>query len=95
MPSTVTTQKKDIIKTEEDEENYRNNNICRFSEHEIFDDKIRDHCLLTGNYKGPTHQICNINVTQKHSILSPIVFHNFSNYDYPFFKKLFDEKNKN
>ena len=40
--------KKDIIMTEKDEEDYRNNNFCRFCEKEIISDKVRDHCHLTG-----------------------------------------------
>ena len=36
--------KKDIIMTEEDEEDYRNKNICRFREKEVITDKVRDHC---------------------------------------------------
>ena len=36
--------KKDIIMTEEDEEDYKNDNICRFCEKEILSDKVRDHC---------------------------------------------------
>ena len=35
---------KDIIMTQEDEEDFRNNNICRFCEKEILSDKVRDHC---------------------------------------------------
>ena len=30
--------------TEEDEEHYRNNSICRFFERNIESDKVRDHC---------------------------------------------------
>ena len=33
---------------EEDEEDYRINNICRFCEKNIQSDKSRDHCHLTG-----------------------------------------------
>ena len=40
--------KKDIIMTEEDEEDYRNNKICRFYEKFNESDKVRDHCHLTG-----------------------------------------------
>ena len=84
---------KDIIMTQEDEDDYRNNNICRFCEKEIITDKIRDHCHLTGNYRGPAHNTCNINVTQKQSNFIPFIFHNFSNYDcHMFFKKLVDKK---
>ena len=78
----------------EDEEEYRINNICRFFEKNIESDKVRDHCHLTGNYRGPAHSICNINFTQDHSNFIPFIFQNFSNYDcHMFFKKLVDKKN--
>ena len=84
---------KDIIMTDEDEEDYRKNNICRFCEKNIESDKVRDHCHLTGKYRGPAHSNCNINVTQKQSNFIPFIFHNFSNYDcHMFFKKLVDKK---
>ena len=54
--------RKDIIMTEEDEENYRNNINCRFCEKEKLSDKFRDLCHLTGKYRGPAHSNCNINV---------------------------------
>ena len=80
--------------TEETEEDYRNNIICRFCEKEILSDKVRDHCHLTGKYGGPAHNKCNINVTQKQSNFILFIFHIFINYDcHPFFKKLFDKKN--
>ena len=85
---------KDIIMTDENEADYRNNNICRFCEEEILSDKVRDHCHLTGKYRGPAHSKCNINVTQNQSNFIPFIFHNFSNYDcHMFFKKLVDKKN--
>ena len=85
---------KDIIMTQEDEEDYRNDNVCRFCEKEILSDKVRDHCHLTSKYRGPAHNTCNINVTQKQSNFIPFIFHNFSNYDcHMFFKKLVDKKN--
>ena len=40
--------KKDIIMTEENEEDHRNINICQFCEKNIESDKVRDHCHLTG-----------------------------------------------
>ena len=59
--------KKDIIMTQEDEEDYRKNNVCRFCEKIIEPDKVRDRCHLTGKYRGPAHSKRNINVTQKQS----------------------------
>ena len=60
--------------TEENEENYRNIDICRFCEKEIIDNKVRDHFHLTGYYRGPAHSKCNVNVTQKQSNLYNLNF---------------------
>ena len=85
--------KKDIIMTQENEENFKNINICRFCEKEKLSNKVRDHCHLTGRYRGPSDNVCNINVKQKYSNFIPFAFHNFSNYDcHMFFKKLVDLK---
>ena len=54
---------KDIIITEEDEEDYRNTDICRFCEKEVISAEVRGHCDLTGKYRGPAHQKSNVNVT--------------------------------
>ena len=81
--------------TKEGEEQFKNNVICRFCEKNIESDKVRDHCHLTGRYRGPAHNKCNVNVTQDQSIFIPFVFHNFSNYDrHMLFKKLVDKKNE-
>ena len=85
--------KKDIIMSKGNEEEFKNNNICRFCEKEILSDKVRDHCHLTGKYRGPAHKTCNVNVKQKGSIFIPFALHNFSNYDcHMFFKRLVDLK---
>ena len=39
--------KNDIILTEKDEEDYKNNKICRLCEKEILSDKVHDQCNLT------------------------------------------------
>ena len=56
--------KKDIIMTQEDKEDFDDNNICRFCGKNIESDRVRDHCHLTGRYRGPPHCICYKNVTQ-------------------------------
>ena len=77
--------------TQEDEEDYKNKNICRFCDKNIESDKVRDHCHLTGKNRGPSHNVCNKNVKQKDSNFLPFAFHNFCNYDcHMFFKKLVD-----
>ena len=80
--------------TKDDEEDFKNNNICRFCEKNIESDNLRDHCHLTGRYRVPAHSICYINVTEKQSNFIPFLFHNFINYDcHKFSKKLVDKKN--
>ena len=88
--------KKDIIMTHEVKEDFESNNICRFCEKTIESDKVRDHCHLRGKYRGPAHNICNINVSQQQSYILPFIVHSFSNYDcHMFFKRLVDiKKNK-
>ena len=80
--------KKDIFMTEEDEEHFKNINICRLCERQISIDKVRDHCHLTGKYRGPAHNTCKIKVPQKQRSFIPFVF-NYSGYDNQmFFKKI-------
>ena len=86
--------KKDIIMTNQDEEDSRNYNICRFCEKENISDEVGDHCHLTGKFRGPAHSKCNFIVTQDQNNFIPFVIHNFGNYDCQmFFKKLVDKKN--
>ena len=81
--------KKNIVMTDKDEEDYRNNNICRFCEKEVLSDKARDDCHLTGKYRGPAQNTCMFNFTQDKSNIIPFIFHNFTDYDcHLLFKKL-------
>ena len=93
MPFYFKNTKEDIIMTEEDEEDFKNNK-CRFSEKTIESDKVRDHCHLTDKYRGPAHSKCNINFSLDKSNIIPFIIHNFSNYDcHMFFENLVDKKN--
>ena len=88
--------RKDIIMTEEDKQDFEINNICRFCEKYIELDKVRDHCHLTGKYRGPAHSDCKLKVKQTDSNFIKIGLHNFSNYDcHMFFKQLVDRKKHN
>ena len=44
--------------TLKDEENYQNSNDCHICNKKIPYDqnKVRDHCHITGKYRGPAHR---------------------------------------
>ena len=42
--------------TEENEEDCRNNEICRFCDKNIESDEVGDHCHLKSKNRGPAHK---------------------------------------
>ena len=43
------------------------------------ENKVRDHCHITGKYREAAHYPCNINL--KISKMTPLIFHNLKGYD--------------
>ena len=43
---------------------------------------MRDHCHVTGKYRGSAHLICNLKLKiSAERIKIPVIFHNLKNYD--------------
>ena len=72
---------KELVTTKEDNQNFKNSTKCWIcdNDHDDNDVKVRDHCHITGNYRGSAHRVCNINHKLDHKI--PIIFHNLKDYD--------------
>ena len=65
--------------TKGDNEDFKNSAKCWICVNDYSDNdvKIRDHCHITGKYRGSAHRDCNINLKLNHQI--SIVFHNLKN----------------
>src|ERR1044072_8576845 len=49
---------------------------------ELNGDSVKDHCHITGKYRGPAHKDCNIQLQIKAGQMHiPVIFHNLSGYD--------------
>ena len=64
-----------------DNEEFENSNKWWISDNDYTDGdvKVRDHCRITGQYRGSAHRDCNINVKLNQKI--PILFHRLENFD--------------
>ena len=72
---------KNLIITEEEEEQYQSSNSCwiwkKLMDHD--DEKVRDHCPVTGRFTRAVHWICNKNLQLTKKVL--VIFHNLRGYD--------------
>ena len=71
---------KNFIMSEE-EEQFQLSNVCwiceKLIDHE--DEKVRDHCHVTGKFSGAAYWSCNINLQLTQKV--PAIFHNLRGYD--------------
>ena len=70
---------KNLVMTAEQNEEFESSYICWICGKLIFDNKVRDHCHITGKYRGSSHWNCNINLKITKKVL--VIFHNLKGYD--------------
>lgn len=78
---------KPLKMTEEEEELFKGSDRCYICGHKYVDNEIRvrDHCHITGKYRGSAHQECNLKLKLDASKLKvPVIFHNLRGYDFHF-----------
>ena len=68
-----------IRMTVEEERCFEDSTHCHLCKKQITDDKIRNHCHITGKYLGAAHNACKINFKIPNHV--PVFFHNLSGYD--------------
>ena len=75
---------KPLVMTEVDEQNFKTMDGCHIcgEKHTDKDVLVRDHCHITGKFRGSAHQECNLKLRIKPENLKiPIIFHNLRGYD--------------
>ena len=65
--------------TKREKKEFRMNNTCHICDEKIKEFKVRDHCHLTGKYRGPAHSCCNLNYKPPNYI--PVFLHNNAHDD--------------
>ena len=58
---------------------FRTAETCYVCDKPIDGDYVRDHCHITGKYRGVAHNACNLKLRLNSCI--PVVFHNLRGYD--------------
>ena len=72
---------KPLVMTPSDEADFLRCERCHICG-KVYDEdsvRVRDHCHLTGTYRGSAHESCNLNFKVTNRI--PVVFHNLRGYD--------------
>ena len=75
---------KPLVMNEVDEQNFKTMDGCHICGEKYTDKdvRIRDHCHITGKFRGSSHQECNLKLRIKPENLKiPVIFHNLRRYD--------------
>ena len=75
---------KPLAMTENDEMCFKLMDKCHICGEKYTDKdvRVRDHCDITGKFRGSAHQECNLKLKIKpEDIKTPVIFHNLRGYD--------------
>ena len=75
---------KPLEMTKKDEKAFTKAKRCHICEkkYRVDDVPVRDHCHVTGKYRGSAHQSCNLKLQiSAEKIKIPVIFHNLKGYD--------------
>ena len=75
---------KPLKMTKENEKKFQKAEECHICEKKYTDKdiRVRDHCHITGKYRGSAHQECNLQLrVNPEEVKIPVIFHNLRGYD--------------
>ena len=73
---------KNLIMTEEEENFFQKSNncwICKKFINNNNEEKVREHCHVTGKFRDAAHRNCNVNFQSTKKV--PVIIHNLRSYD--------------
>ena len=76
---------KSLRLTKEEEKSFKEAKICHICLGDLGEDRVRDHCHFTGEYRGAAHNSCNLQCRKP--MILPVIFHNLQGYDAHLFIK--------
>ena len=88
---------KPLAMTEVDEQHFKTMDGCHIccEKYTDKDVRVRDHCHITGKFRGSAHQECNLKLRIKpEDIKIPVIFHNLCGYDSHFIMQQIGELTK-
>ena len=88
---------KPLKMTKDDEEEFQKAKECHICNKKYTDKdvRVRDHCHITGKYRGSAHQDCNLKLRlNPEKIKIPVIFHNLRGYDSHFIMQQIGEITK-
>ena len=71
--------------SKEEEKSFKEAKICHICLGDLDEDRVRDHCHFTGQYRGAAHNSCNLQCRKP--MILPVIFHNLQGYDAHLFIK--------
>ena len=78
----VLANSKNMRMTRADWETHRTARRCHVCDDCLKGDSVRDHCHITGKYRGAAHSACNLKLRLNPKTTTiPVVFHNLRGYD--------------
>ena len=84
--------------TKENEIDFQKATKCHICDQQYSDKdiRVRDHCHITGEFRGSAHQDCNLKLQIKPATIKiPVLFHNLRGYDSHFIMQQIGEIAKN
>ena len=73
---------KPLVMTWVNERDFQNATKCHICARKFRGEKVRDHCHITGQYRGAAHRDCNLKwAISPEKLKIPVIFHNLKGYD--------------